>query len=387
MKRWLLCLFSYNRVELLRNAVLSIDQFFPFGDRIIVDDGSDQPGMAEFLAEVRAKPNWSVEVRSREAGRDYGGYYRNMRFALDHAVEKGYDYCFFFEDDEQFVWKKEDYPDYVDRLFTTCPDAIQLQPLFLRRILNYASFIEYIRPAGAYRTNRGFSTSAIWNLAAVRKHPDYRFICKYGDDLPSNSAYWLNKGYRLYFQGDPTVAVMPWVASRSVAGGPTQSGVGAAEGGLLLRPLDAGEVAYVRSHPPATPPFQEYFRLSPDNFSRPIWHQKGLNLARYRYLCRDVMEKEQAAGASPVPVRVLDQWHPTEIPPLASHLAWEGLAEKREVERSQARKWAMWLNGLRRGWRWLREFSAADRLGTRALSRQLRKEQRALPCWKPGAGE
>jgi hypothetical protein len=385
MKRWLLCLFSYNRVELLRNAVASIDAFFPFGDRLIVDDGSDQAGMAEFLADIGRKSGWQVEVRSREAGRDYGGYYRNMRYALERALESGYDYCFFFEDDEQFVWKKEDYPAYVDNLFAACPDAIQIQPLFLRRIHTYADTIEYVRPAGAYRTNRGFSTSAIWNLAAVRQHPDYRFFCTYGDDLPSNSAYWLKKGYRLYFQGDPTVAVMPWVASRSLGDSRDTGGARGPEQKFQLRPLDAGEIEYLRTRPPSVPPYQEYFRLSDANIARPIWHQKGLNLGRYRYLCRAVVDQERAAGASPAPVRVLERWQPTTIPPLASHLAWEGLAKKRAEQQVHRRNWPAWTTRPRRFLRSLRDFSAADWLGYRELSRRLKKEQRALPHW-PATG-
>ncbi len=382
MKRWLICLFSYNRVGLLRNAVTSIDRFFPHGDRIIIDDGSNQPGMAEYLAEIAKKPNWKVEVRDRVPGRDYGGYYQNMRFGLELSVAQGYDYCFFFEDDEQLVWNKTDYLDYVDNLFAVCPDAIQIQPLLLRRIINYADTIEYIRPAHAYRTNRGFSTTAIWNLAAVRKHPDFRFFCANGNDLPLNSAYWLRAGYRLYFQGDPTVAVMPWVDSRSVWNGFDKSGAPVAEDSLVLQPLSSGEVDYLRKRDPSVPPFQEYFRLSPENVERPLWHQKGQNLTRYRFLCRNVIERERAAGHSPVPIRILDQWKPSEIPPLQSHLTWERTPESIAKEKNSRRDWPAWLNGPRRIFRMIKEFSPRDLMGYRSLTQQLYEEQRSLPFWK-----
>ena len=43
------------------------------------------------------------------------------------------------EDDEQFLWKKEDYPSYIDDVFARAPDAVQLLPLFFRRIRSYGS--------------------------------------------------------------------------------------------------------------------------------------------------------------------------------------------------------------------------------------------------------
>src|SRR5262249_46939972 len=161
---------------LLANAIRSIEEFFPWGDRLLVDDGSSDPASVELIAKLKKLERWTCIVRDRHHKQTYGGFYKNMRTALQFAVERDYDYCFFFQDDEEFVWHKPDYHEYVDRVFETCPDAIQLQPLFFRRLISYNDQLEYIRSANVYRSNRGFSTTAIWNLSIVRAHPDYEFI-------------------------------------------------------------------------------------------------------------------------------------------------------------------------------------------------------------------
>jgi glycosyltransferase involved in cell wall biosynthesis len=392
VKRILLCLFTYNRPHFLANAVRSIDEFFPWGDRLIVDDGSPDPRVAEFLVKGLG-PAWKYVQQSRVT-RNYGGFYNNMRFALEWALEGGYDYCFFFEDDEQFVWRKDDYLDHIEHLFSSCPDAIQLQPLFSRRILTYARspetgspMIEYLADAKAYRTERGFNTTAIWNLATIRKNKDYRFLCHRGDDLPPNSAYWLSRGYRLYIEFDPTVAVIPWVASQSYFTHNFLAGHDASrDRSYILRPLSADEIAFLRHRPPELPAYQEYFNLSPENVARPIWHQKGQHMNRYYSLCRAVVELEERVGSSPVPVPVRERWAPTTIPPLASHM--KSLVGYPPVSSSQgtpiSSTW--WKRVLHKHLSKklvnrlveLRDFSIRDYLGYRALTRKLARERRRL---------
>ncbi len=376
--RWLLCLFTYNRPGLLANAVRSIDRFFPWGDRLVIDDGSSDPRVQAYLRRLERESQWRFVIRERVAGRNYGGYYDNMRWALERALSDGYDYCFFFEDDEQIVWRKDDYPAYVERVFSCCPDAIQLQPLFFRRIIPYAKSIEYIRTARAYRSNRGFTTTGIWNLATVRRYPDYRFICANGDDMPANSRYWMKRGYRVYFQFDPTVAILPWVRSRSESTGDREDGESAGWGEFLLKPLDEAAIQSLQGRHPSLPAYQEYFSLSRENTAGPIWHQRGQSLHRFYSLCRQVVEEEDRAGQSPLPVPVLDSCEPTRIPPLQSHEEWNpagvprsgGPAWKRILPTSMRRVHATLLN---RG-----ALSPRDYVGYLRLRLRLQLEQRAI---------
>ena len=378
MKKWLLCLFTYNRYELLRNAVRSIELFFPYGDRLVIDDGSSDQRVRQFLERDLPSQRWKYTIRERIPGRDYGGFYNNMRYGLEYALEHGYDYCFFCEDDQQMVWKKDDYEEYVNNVFSTCPDAIQVQPLLARRILSYSTTMEYIKPAHAYRTDRGFNTTAIWNLDVVRRHSDYRFICEFGSDLPANSAYWMRKGFRLYVQFDPTIAIVPWVNSQSVFHHPDTIVTNNFGKELLLKPLTPDEIAFLKSRPPSLPAYQEYFNLSEENVSRPIWHQQGQGLNRFFFLCRDIVEKEDKKGESPMRIPVLDDWAPTTIPPVQSHLNWKPLAgSARRTSRMSPR----WSKRFERFVELLR-FSPRDYLGYLRLRKRLHKEQKQLPFEK-----
>lgn len=331
-KTLLLCLFAYNRPAFLMNAVESIDRHFHWGDRLVIDDGSANPEAQKVLALIARRPGWKVEVRERSAERPYGSYYSNMRFGLERALSAGYDYCFFFEDDEQFVWTKPDYPEYVERFFARAPDAVQLMPLMFRRIIPYAKSLEtggrnleYIAEAGAYRSDRGFSTTAIWNLEVVRRYPDYRFYCTRGDDLNTNSGYWMDKGYRVYLQVDPTVAVLPWVNSMSAGAATSDRNRPATNANVswtgtpLLRGLNQDEILYISERDPSRLAFQEYFSLSPANCTRPIWHQNDFQMERYYFLCRYVLESEAESGGSPPRIPVLPRWEPTRIAPSISH--------------------------------------------------------------------
>jgi len=201
--------------------VRSIDAFFPWGDRLVVDDGSSVSQAFGVLQEIGRRPNWRCQIMDRDPRQTFPGFYRNMGVALNYALEQGYDYCFFLEDDLQFVWKKDDYTSYIENVFDICPDAIQIRPRFIWRYLTHFTNIEYIAPARAYRTERGFETTAIWNLDTVRRHPDYHFICDWKGNpfasrsyLGANSAYWMRRGYRLYLQLDPAVASVRGIESR-----------------------------------------------------------------------------------------------------------------------------------------------------------------------------
>jgi hypothetical protein len=382
VKKLLLCLFSYNRSLLLANAVKSIEEFLPWGDRLLIDDGSSDPGVVSLTDDIKKRRSWRCIVRDRHDKRTYGGFYNNMRLALEFALEKEYDYCFFFEDDQQLLWQKTDYREYLDHVFGSCPDAIQVQPLFFRRILSYAHSVEYIQPANAYRTERGFNTTAIWNVAVVRKHPDYQFISDHGDDLPANSAYWLRKGYRLYMQFDPTVAIMPWIPSQSVQSSRRAlSEAQSQNGDYFLEPLNEAKIRFLRSRLPALPAYQEHFVQQAGTPIRPIWHQQRHNLNRFYELCRIMVDEENALGSSPAGIPVLNEWQTTKIPPLQSHLMWNPYRVGQDIP-----WWRKTLGRLTSHLpKWIadwRQFRMRNYLGYLTLKRRLKCEVDNLPFSK-----
>jgi len=153
-KRLLVCMFTYNRPDLLRNAVRAADRFFPYGDRMILDDASTDPRAQACLRELSADGRWKVYINPNRKRRTFGGLYQNFKYALNYALERDYDYCLFLEDDGQFVWKKEDYLESVERVFATCPDAVQLAPWFTLRIL--PPFVQ--RETGSFDWRHGVTT-------------------------------------------------------------------------------------------------------------------------------------------------------------------------------------------------------------------------------------
>src|SRR5262249_20885287 len=92
---------------------------------------------------------------------------------------------------------------------------------------------------------------------------------------------------------------------------------------FLLNPLSERETRFLRTRNPQIAAYQEYFNLSQRNVSEPIWHQEGQNLNRFYYLCRLIVDFEDRHGESPSRIPVLEQWRPTTIPPLQSHLDWD----------------------------------------------------------------
>jgi len=296
MRRILTVVFTFNRPRLLWNAVESIERHFPWGDRIVVDDGSDSTDATDLLEHIEELPNWRVEVKQRDDGVCYGGFYRNMDWALKYAAERDYDYCLFFEDDEQFVWRYDAYPEYLNKLFEVRPDCHQIQPLFMRRIHNWFGKAELIPSVRAYRTARGFTTTGIWNLDVVRKEGVPGVIFGAGDCLPHNSQLWLKKGYRLYFQVDPTVAILPWVDSQIDGASKREVMRFSNEKKPLLNDLTLAETNWLLARDPQTLPCQEYFYLSDKNCARPIWHQKGRLLSRYFQLSAETISWENNTG-------------------------------------------------------------------------------------------
>lgn len=119
------CIFSYNRGPFLDNCARSVCRMAPDWPMKIYDDGSDDP---ETLA-VLERYEGTVHGQRTAEGR-YGGLHVNMQRALDDAEAE---FIFFTQDDHQIVRPlDEDDEQYIRDFFTRFPDAVFLDPAFLR---------------------------------------------------------------------------------------------------------------------------------------------------------------------------------------------------------------------------------------------------------------
>jgi GT2 family glycosyltransferase len=149
----LICVFSYNRVRELDVCLKSIWDMCPGFKVVIVDDSSNLRGTHQVIERHRAKLSdaihWQREPRGPRGGLlARGNLHRNIA-AMDHyATERGYSYLFLVQDDMQFVrpLDKRVLNEY-QRIFTTEPDAIQVDTRFLRR----SGEIMLLPLTGAYR--------------------------------------------------------------------------------------------------------------------------------------------------------------------------------------------------------------------------------------------
>lgn len=326
----LICVFSYEREHLLKNAVRSIDTYFPTGDRMVCDDASQGKKMRDYLGILKDEGRWQVYVNPDRKARAWGGLYSNMKYALNYALDNNYDICLWLEDDAQFVWHKPDYIKYVESVFATCDDAIELCPWFSQRYrspyyLNEENSVgrrmEYVPEIDAYRSYLGFNSSGFINLNVIRKYPDFEFYDQYGGALPWISGYWLNKKYFVYYEAEPTVVMIPWL--RSVYNGtqgipPLSESPGAS--GFIAKPLSADEVTFMKERPHDQIAYQEYFNFSTENVERPTWHRAGEGLNYYYLRCATAEFVEDSDFSNPRRVPIVSLKDPIGVDPKPNHV-------------------------------------------------------------------
>ena len=109
-------IFSYNRLRYLKNAIKSVERFYPYSKIYIVDDGSDDVDMLEFIQQNATVYNF-IFPNSSVCG-DRGGLYTNLNYCVYHAKQNGFQYVGFMFDDLQFVreWEEGTTEKYINFL-------------------------------------------------------------------------------------------------------------------------------------------------------------------------------------------------------------------------------------------------------------------------------
>jgi hypothetical protein len=285
--RLLNCVFSYNRYYYLKNAVESLIEYFRFGDTLIVDDGSTDPSLLDYLSYLETKNVGIIRQPGRSDESFYmnshGGLYENMDTAVQFASIHGYDYIQFIQDDVQFIWHDPQLLTKVETIFRTFTDAAQVGNIFFKGIVRAETLrrLELIPQANCYHLQPyGMSDMGIVPVALLKEH-GFRF--GNGSEKP-NSAWWRRRGYRAYSLSAPTMSWVPWP-------GVIQFGNESAEGHppvqkYYLEPLDGHQIERLLTKPLKDVPFAEDYCLPWDwNCPKPYWFT--YNPEEYRQLLAD----------------------------------------------------------------------------------------------------
>lgn len=125
------CVFSYNRGQLLKNCVESIEHCVENPKILIFDDNSHDKSTLKVLKEIAQKHQVIKPVLDNFHMHKCGGLYNNMQMSLNH-IPQG-ELAYFIQDDSQVVRKitSQDIAD-IDTFFTQKPKAAFLHMTFLK---------------------------------------------------------------------------------------------------------------------------------------------------------------------------------------------------------------------------------------------------------------
>lgn len=209
--RMLSCIFSFNRYFFLKNCVESWYEYFRFGDLLIIDDDSDQPETLKYLDELekngtlvhRAKPPSLIASKN-------GGLNENMDFAISYAARHGYDYVFFIQDDNQFVWHDAKIGEKIDDYFTRFPNCCMIQTLFCVGLPRAAGYlkeeVQLVEAGPAHSHYIVMRDIGILKTSLILKHG-----FKFGLGIEfANHQWWRQQGYFSLLLKEPILCFIPY---------------------------------------------------------------------------------------------------------------------------------------------------------------------------------
>lgn len=210
--KYLNAVFTYNRPIHLKNCVNSFIEYGPEGDLLVVDDGSSMEEQRRYLDELAAAGAPRILVwrrtRSGSAGEQrLGGLYANMQSVYDFAAAEGYDYVFFIQDDQQFMWKNPGFWKSVERIFKHHPETLIVRPVFDKLIFSH----DVLNRLAQCEVCQGILFKKSWYAAVgiVRveqlKAIDWSFRATEGQ----NNDQSREMGLSMYLMSDPILAFVP----------------------------------------------------------------------------------------------------------------------------------------------------------------------------------
>lgn len=125
------CVFSYNRGQLLKNCIESIEQCADNPSILIFDDNSDDAATIDVLKKIELKHKVIKPNLDNFHMLKCGGLYNNMQMSLDY-IPSG-ELVYFAQDDSQLVRQVtgQDIED-INRFFNTHPNSAFINYTFLK---------------------------------------------------------------------------------------------------------------------------------------------------------------------------------------------------------------------------------------------------------------
>jgi hypothetical protein len=186
-------------------------EYFRLGDLLVIDDDSDEPETLKYL-DVLEKSGTSVYRVKQPSLVAYknGGLHENMDFAISHAASKGYDYVFFIQDDNQFVWHDPEIVEKVHDYFTRFPKLCMVQNVFLGGIRRAAGRlkdgVKIIENESSYHVKgNAMLDVGIVKTSLIQKHG---FKWALGKEWDANR-WWRHKGYFALLLKAPNLCFIP----------------------------------------------------------------------------------------------------------------------------------------------------------------------------------
>lgn len=264
--------FSYNRIHLLRNTVESLLEFGPQGDLLIVDDGSNEKPVADYLAQIERDKRGVVISNARHVVDFHGGLYNNMSKAIDYARQGGYSYIFFIQDDVQFMWRDDQFLERVERILQTKRDAAMVIPMFFKGVIasSLPERLEYHDDARAWHVKPyGISDMGVMRMSLI-EDKKWRFMPTENE----NGRVWRDWGFKAYTMAPPVLAWVPWPEVRF--GRQSVGQARAPKNKYFLKPLSPEQIDRLKKADLHTLPYHEEYCL-PWGWRclSPYWFTKG----------------------------------------------------------------------------------------------------------------
>ncbi len=253
--RILTCLTSYERYAYLRNAVESLLEYFPFGDVLVIDNGSQNPELNQYL-DVLEQRNIMVWRRKWTGDLDphRPGLVEGLKMAAAFAEKQNYEFIQFVEDDCQYIWRDVSLPEKIEAIFSQCPDAVQVFPMF-PSLLDPASDPQVYEPVanlGCYRhKTRSWGMIGISPVSLFKKH---QFVPQ---EESKNIQFWDSKGFRVYYINMPVLGWIPWPAS--YRSGNLHGRLFPPVNKYYLKPLSNTQISTLVTRPMSAPPLAEAY--------------------------------------------------------------------------------------------------------------------------------
>lgn len=205
------CVISYNRHFYLRNMIESLEEFFPYGDMILIDDQSDNPDTVRYLDALRdgGMPVFSTTT-DKSSPLYKGGLYHAMDMGMDYAMDNGYEYVNYLQDDMQCLWYDAHFQERIERMFALSEKVLSVCSFFFKGIKKswvLKNITLYPEVDGYDRKRLAIPCGSIVSVKRLAKL-DHRFADYATEGLANEPLY--QAGYFSLTPRLPHFAWIPW---------------------------------------------------------------------------------------------------------------------------------------------------------------------------------